>query len=131
MKFSDPDSQTTRRAYSAFIRSANILKHLPKISSRLLWVCFGLFLLLCAPRTAFSLTFAEVLDCSNVVWTAVGNINPIGITNNPSVCHDGVDCMQTSNVNDNEFSGVHGDVIGPGTVTFWWNVNAEIGDFFI
>jgi hypothetical protein len=48
-----------------------------------------------------------------------------------AMTHDGVDAAQSGDVNDDETSRFALDVIGPGTLSFWWKVESEDGFDFL
>lgn len=45
---------------------------------------------------------------------------------------DGIDALQSGDVNDDQTSSLEGVVTGPGTFAFWWSVSSETGwDFLV
>lgn len=69
-------------------------------------------------------TFDQVLDSSNLVWTHGGDAAWQGQTNET---YDGVDAAISGLVDDNEISWIRASTIGPGTLSFWWKVDSELG----
>lgn len=71
-------------------------------------------------------TIQEALDGPGLTWQRLGAFG-VTVSTNASETHDGVDSYLTSNINDSDKSGQQTRVIGPGTLTFWWNVSSESG----
>ena len=93
-------------------------------------------LLACETRAA---TLGDALDNTNLVWTTGGTWNG---TNYPAFAwfatnstgpfdnstFDGVDVAISGNRNKaNSESWLRTTVVGPGTLSFWWQVNSRIG----
>lgn len=71
--------------------------------------------------TAVSL--ADAVDTTGLTWrTSAGSLAWTGV-NSPS--HDGVDSAASGTTGNNQQSYVEVDVVGPGTLTFWWKVSCE------
>ena len=59
---------------------------------------------------------------SALPWTVGGNPGWFTQTN---ITHDGVAAAQSGDIADNQSSSLMANVVGPGTVTFWWKVSSE------
>ncbi|MCU0772518.1 MAG: immunoglobulin domain-containing protein, partial [Verrucomicrobia bacterium] len=70
------------------------------------------------------MTFDQVLDTSALQWTYGGDAKWQGQTN---VTHDGVDAAISGLIQDNQVSWIRASVVGPGTLSFWWKVDSEVG----
>lgn len=70
------------------------------------------------------MTFDQVLDTSALQWTYGGDAKWQGQTN---VTHDGVDAAVSGLIQDNQVSWIRTSLFGPGTLSFWWKVDSEIG----
>lgn len=74
-----------------------------------------------AGNTAVSLP--DALDTTGLNWrTSAGGLAWTGIT---SLSHDGTDSATSGTTGNNQQSYVEVDVMGPGTLTFWWKVSCE------
>src|SRR5438874_2742120 len=72
---------------------------------------------------AQSLSLAQALDATNLVWTTGGNTNWVAETD---VTYDGVDAAQSGVIKTNQETWVQTTVVGPGTVSFWWYLDLGI-----
>ncbi|HYG36658.1 MAG TPA: immunoglobulin domain-containing protein [Clostridia bacterium] len=64
-------------------------------------------------------TLAESLNTSNLTWTTTGDSLWFAQTN---VTHDRVAAAQTGAITNDGISVLQTTLIGPGTLTFWWQV---------
>ena len=71
---------------------------------------------------ASSVTLADALDNTDLVWATNGDAAWIGQT---VVTHDGMDAAQTGVISHNQESVLQTTVTGPGTIGFWWCVSSE------
>lgn len=67
-------------------------------------------------------TLAEALNATNLLWTTGGDADWFG---QPWTTHDGWGAGQSGIIIDSQMSWMETTVIGPGTLTFWWNVSSE------
>jgi Immunoglobulin domain len=79
-----------------------------------------------AVLTVFEL--AEVVDAPELTWTTGGTLPWIGQAN---MTHDGVDAAQSGHITHSQESWLQTDVVGPGTLTFWWKVSSETNYDFL
>jgi hypothetical protein len=78
--------------------------------------------------TVTTIPLAEALDYSNPGWTTYGNglwFGQVGQT------HDGVDAARSGAITNYQNSGLSLNLLGPGTLSFWWKVSSETNyDYF-
>lgn len=89
---------------------------------RLLFCWAGIALAWGAPHL-FAQTLGEALDAPHLVWTSGGATNWLYQTN---TTFDGVDAAVSGQIGDNQQVWMETTVVGPGTVSFWWNVSSEL-----
>jgi hypothetical protein len=66
----------------------------------------------------------QSLESSDLSWYVWGNAGWITQTN---VTHGGGWAAQSGHLAHNQYSSMGTEVVGPGTLTFWWKVSAESG----
>ena len=74
------------------------------------------------------LRFASValdvaLDTTNLVWSTGGG----GWFGQTNVAYDGVDAARSGALSDGQTNWLRTTIIGPGVLSFWWNVSSEAG----
>ncbi len=89
------------------------------------WVDQVSFVLTSAPP---SITLAQALDTTNLVWTTGGNASWLGQS---TVTHDGVDAAESGTILNSQESWMETTVSGPGALSFWWNISSESGYDFL
>lgn len=65
---------------------------------------------------------SEAVDAPQFTWTTGGDANWFSQT---STTHDGMDAAQSGAIGDDEYSWIETTITGPGTLTFWWNVDSD------
>jgi len=65
---------------------------------------------------------ANALDGADLVWTTGGDANWFPQT---SITHDTVDAAQSGAIGDDRSTWIQTTVTGPGTLSFWWNVDSD------
>ncbi len=73
-------------------------------------------------------TLADAMDTSGLTWTTSGNLPWF---HQAATTHDGVDAAQSGAIADSQTSSIETTVIGPGNLTFWWNVSSELNYDFL
>jgi hypothetical protein len=68
------------------------------------------------PETPGSV-LGDAVDAPNLTWTTYGDANWYAETTNT---HDGVAAVESGIVTNNQVSTLQTTVVGPGTVSFWW-----------
>ena len=68
------------------------------------------------------LSLCNALDECRLTWTTGGNGSWFAQAAN---AHDGVDAAQSGAITNNQQTWVETAVVGPGTLTFWWQVSSE------
>jgi hypothetical protein len=81
-----------------------------------------------------TMALATALDTSGLAWVTDGS-NSAAWFGQATTTHDGVDAAQSGTITDNGATWMYADVVGPGTVTFWWKASSEATydtlDFFV
>src|SRR5678815_2563422 len=88
---------------------------------------FGLLFNICSASAATGISLGDALDNTNLVWVTSTNYPWFG-TND--VTYDGVDAAGSGNrfVADST-SWLQTTAVGPGELSFWWNVTSDDADF--
>jgi len=74
------------------------------------------------------LTLAQALDSPALPWRTGGTATWLPQT---ATSHDGLHAGESGTLTHNQESWVATDVIGPGTLTFWWQVSSETNYDFL
>ena len=69
-------------------------------------------------------TFDQVLDTTALTWSSGGDAPWQGQT---GMTHDGVDAAISGSITNDEISWVQATAMGPGSISFWWKVDSEVG----
>lgn len=100
--------------------------------------------LLALPPSVFTLqaqtNLANALDATNLVWTT-GGTGGVGWFYDPQDpwggdnTFDGIAAARSGQIGDNSENWIQTTVVGPGTVSFWWNAysepNADFLEFYV
>lgn len=65
---------------------------------------------------------SDALDGAGLVWTTGGDASWFAQTTNT---HDSIDAAQSGAIGDDKSSWIQTTVTGPGTISFWWNINSD------
>lgn len=80
------------------------------------------------------ITLGEAVEQPDLNWISSGS-NSIAWFGQTNTTHDGLDAAQSGRIGHNASTWLYADVVGPGTVTFWWKVSSETNydtlDFFV
>ncbi|HEY3761597.1 MAG TPA: kelch repeat-containing protein [Verrucomicrobiae bacterium] len=76
--------------------------------------------------TARAVTLCEALDATNLTWISYGDAEWFGEVTNS---YDGVSAAQSGILQDGESSILQTTIVGPGTVTFYWETLGEADEF--
>ena len=75
---------------------------------------------------ARAITLGEALDATNLTWTTYGDAEWFGETTNS---YDGVSAAQSGAMQDGDSSVLQTTIVGPGTVTFYWETLGHADEF--
>ena len=73
-----------------------------------------------------AITLGEALDATNLTWTTSGDADWFGETTNS---FDGVSAAQSGAMQDEDSSVLQTTIVGPGTVTFYWETLGQADEF--
>ncbi len=76
--------------------------------------------------SARAITLGEALDATNLIWTTSGDAEWFGET---ATSFDGVSAAQSGAMSDEESSVLQTTMVGPGTVTFYWETVGQADEF--
>ena len=98
-------------------------------AKRFLFVCSTLALLPPAPLLHAQTTLGDALDATNLVWTT-GGTGGVGWSYHAgngagNDTFDGIASAQSGQITDNGETWIQTTVVGPGTVSFWWQAYSE------
>jgi hypothetical protein len=79
-----------------------------------------IFLSVTTPVATTNLGLA--VDATNFVWTTSGNASWFGQSN---IVHTFGTAAQSGDIGDSQQSSLQTTIIGPGKITFWWQVSSE------
>jgi alpha-tubulin suppressor-like RCC1 family protein len=79
--------------------------------------------LVAAVTISFNTNLAAALNTTNLTWTGSGTNAPWFAQNRET--HDGDAAAQSGRITHNQQSILQTTVVGPGTLTFWWEVSSE------
>ena len=71
---------------------------------------------------------AAALDTTGISWSTSGKAEWFRQT---TTTHDSSDAAESGNITDSQSSSMETTLIGPGTMTFWWQVSSESGWDFL
>lgn len=72
------------------------------------------------PGTGISV--AEAIDAESYLWTLIGPSDWLGQS---TTTHDGIDAAQSGPLTHNQTNSISVNVVGPGTLDFWWRTSSE------
>jgi hypothetical protein len=75
---------------------------------------------------ARAITLGEALDATNLTWTTYGDAEWFGETTNS---YDGVSAAQSGAMQDGDSSVLQTTIVGPGTLTFYWETLGQADEF--
>lgn len=75
---------------------------------------------------ARAITLGEALDATNLTWTTYGDAEWYGETTNS---FDGVSAAQSGAMPDGDSSVLQTTIVGPGTLTFFWETLGQADEF--
>lgn len=98
-------------------------------AKRLLFVFTALALSQSAPVAQAQTNLANALDATNLIWTT-GGTGGVGWSYHAgngagNDTFDGIASAQSSRISDNGETWIQTTVVGPGTVSFWWQAYSE------
>lgn len=77
-----------------------------------------------AERGALVDALALAADSAGLIWSTGGNASWFVES---TVTHDGVDAIQSGNINNSQSSFIEATLTGPGSLTYYWKVSSESG----
>jgi hypothetical protein len=80
------------------------------------------------PTAIPTIALAESLDNTELSWETHGFSHWFGQEVN--CIYDG-DAAQSGRIKENEYTRVHTEVMGPGTLSFWWKVSSQEGGDYL
>ena len=75
---------------------------------------------------ARAITLGQAVDATNFTWTTYGDADWFGQTTNS---YDGVSAAQSGAMQDEQSSVLQTTIVGPGTVTFYWETLGQDDEF--
>lgn len=87
------------------------------------WILLLIACLTVVATWAESVSLAEAVEATNLLWTTSGNENWFVTMSNT---FDGVDAAQSGLITHRQTSWMETSVYGAGTIGFWWKVDSEI-----
>src|SRR5579862_2278622 len=75
---------------------------------------------------AQAITLGQALEATNLTWTTSGDANWFGQTN---TSFDGISAAESGTMSDNQSSVLQTTVVGPGTLTFYWETVGQADEF--
>jgi hypothetical protein len=97
------------------------------MTQRILWpLAVFCGLLAVGSAQAAPISLGEGLDATNLVWTTGGDLPWYATNAAATPSFDGVDAAVSGQIQDNQSSWLQTTVVGPGTLSFWWNVSSEL-----
>jgi hypothetical protein len=105
----------------------------PPVNMRILYPRHSVFIKVACLLTmvlsvsiARAITLGEALDATNFTWTTSGDAEWFGETTNS---YDGVSAAQSGAMQDGDSSVLQTTIVGPGTMTFYWETLGQADEF--
>jgi len=103
------------------------MKKLPRsLISAVLTRLMCLLTLVLSVSSTRAITLGEALDATNLTWTTSGDADWFGETTNS---YDGISAAQSGAMQDGESSVLQTTMVGPGTLTFYWETLGQPDEF--